>query len=66
MARLTDGLEPAFPVEGPNECFAGLTKREWFAGQVLASVLSDGDTVPKVAAALAVEASNLLIRELNK
>lgn len=49
----------------PGECDSGLTKREWFAGQVMTHLINRVDGL-KFAAELSVKAVDALIEALNK
>jgi hypothetical protein len=70
MANYTDGNDAAFARPGTNQSGGeyGLTKREYFAGQIMASLMSDCEhkAWSKTAAEMAVFAADALIEELNK
>lgn len=57
----------AFPTISSNE-YSGLTKREYFAGQVLSGLSADPyfDGTPQSAAIAAVQWADALISELEK
>lgn len=70
MIRRTRANAPAIPIENGGEC--GLTIREWFAGQAIASVscgiiaeANHGTSAASLAAA-AVEIADALLIELAK
>lgn len=69
---------PAFPIVESVECESGnrdmdcmargLSKREWFAGQVLQGLLADTEfnVGPEEAATTAVRYADALLKELSK
>jgi hypothetical protein len=76
----TNRNEPAYPLEkniSISECFAGLTKREHFAGLAMQGLLANqtvrdilsgnnGMQVPDLIAEYSLQYADALIEELNK
>jgi len=60
-------IEPAFPTKGSAHEFTGLTIRDWFAGQALASMaVEDAATEPDVVAAYVYEVADAMLKERDK
>jgi hypothetical protein len=66
-AQIDDG-GPAFPNNDAHGCaYAGMTLRDWFAGQALAGLMVRYDEHPNsisVCAGLAVDAADAMLTEL--
>ncbi|AVH68656.1 hypothetical protein [Nostoc sp. 'Peltigera membranacea cyanobiont' N6] len=63
----SDGNDFAFPIHPDvsiNNC--GLTKREFFASQILAGIVSKTDKIPSSAIKDAVRLADNLINQLNE
>lgn len=61
---MTNGKHPAFP--SPDNDWAGLSKREYFAAMAVTGLGADSNLTPENTARFAVKIADLLIEELNK